>query len=52
MRNFSPDHQWNKYHKAQKQVCETYSLTPSNCVHIALGDRQWEQFPEIKHTTG
>ena len=44
MRNFTPDHQWNKYHTAQQQVCETYSLTPSNCIHIALGDRQWDQF--------
>ena len=44
MRKFSPDHQWNKYNEAQKQVCESYGLTPSNCIHIALGDRQWEQF--------
>lgn len=48
MRNFSPDHQWNKYHKAQQQVCETYELTPSNCVHIALGNEQWQQFHRDK----
>ena len=48
MNNFSPDHQWNKYNKAQQQVCEAYALTPSNCIHIALGDRQWEQFHRDK----
>jgi len=44
MRNFTPDHQWNKYHKAQEKVCETYGLTPSNCVHIALGNEEWSEF--------
>ena len=48
MAHFSPDHQWNKYSKAQKQVCETYNLTPSNCVHIALGDENWLQFNRDK----
>ena len=48
MLNFSPDHQWNKYHKAQQKVCESYALTPSNCVHIALGDDQWKQFHRDK----
>lgn len=44
MQNFSPDYQWNKYHIAQQRVCDTYKLTPSNCVHIALGDNQWNEF--------
>jgi hypothetical protein len=44
MKNFSPDYQWTKYSKAQGKVCATYGLTPSNCLHIALGDRQWDQF--------
>jgi len=48
MTHFSPDHQWNKYHKAQQKVCESYGLTPSNCVHIALGDDQWKQFHRDK----
>lgn len=48
MTHFSPDHQWNKYHKAQQTVCESYGLTPSNCVHIALGDDQWKQFHRDK----
>ena len=48
MAHFSPDHQWNKYHKAQNEVCESYGLTPSNCVHIALGDDQWKQFHRDK----
>jgi len=26
MTHFSPDHQWNKYHKAQQKVCESYGL--------------------------
>ena len=44
MSKFSPDHQWTKYNEAQSKVCATYGLTPSNCIHIALGDNSWSQF--------
>jgi len=44
IRSFTPDYQWKKYNKAQKQVCDTYNLSPSNCIHIALGDKKWSQF--------
>jgi len=44
MKQFTPDHQWNKYYKAQLQVCKQHSLMPSNCVHIALGDKNWSEF--------
>ncbi len=48
MAHFGPDHQWNKYSKAQTKVCETYNLTPSNCIHIALGGENWLQFHRDK----
>ncbi len=44
MKKFSSDYHYLKYRNLQEKVCEKYSLIPSNCVHIALGDEQWKAF--------
>lgn len=45
MKNFGPDTQFEKYRKAQLEICETFELQPSPCVHIATSmDPIWNEF--------
>lgn len=44
MRKFSPDHLVKVYGEAYKQTCNLLGLKETQCVHLALGDDQWEFF--------
>lgn len=44
MEKFSPDFIPNKYRKIQIEVCELLGITPTKCMHLALGDEQWSEF--------
>lgn len=44
MKTFSSDHHFLKYREAQELVCKEYQLSPSQCVHIALGGQSWAEF--------
>lgn len=48
MKEFSPDLAANIYKEHQKQVCEKFGLTPTNTVHIALGNEEWNYFHRDK----
>ena len=41
MEHFGPDYIPNKYRQWQLEICEEAGLTPTNCMHLALGP--WEQ---------
>lgn len=46
MQNLSPDFIPNKYSDIQKQVCAELGLTPTKCMHLALGDgsKKWDHY--------
>jgi len=44
IRNFSPDHAQNKYHKKQKEICSKFNLAPSKSVIFGLGDESFSKF--------
>jgi len=44
MKNFSPDTIPLTYRDIQKTVCNHYGLTPTNTIHLALGDSNWDYF--------
>jgi hypothetical protein len=45
MERFSPDHIPEKYRNWQKDVCHEAGLTPTPCMHLALGkDPEWNQY--------
>lgn len=44
MENFSPDFIPQRYSEVQKYVCEQLGLTPTPCMHLALGDASWDAF--------
>lgn len=44
MQNFSPDTIPNTYRDIQLKACEHYQLTPTNTIHLGLGDSRWEYF--------
>jgi hypothetical protein len=44
MKNFSPDYLYNKYQASYHKACERLGLQPTTCVHLALGDKDWDYF--------
>lgn len=44
MKNFSPDYTPDLYKESQKEICKYFGLTPSNTIHIATGDKNWNYF--------
>ena len=44
MNEFSPDYIHSKYRSAQEAACLKYGLTPTPCIHLALGGEGWEYF--------
>lgn len=44
MLNFNPDTIANTYRDIQLTVCEHYQLMPTNTIHLALGDNNWDYF--------
>jgi hypothetical protein len=40
----SPDYIPNIYRTHQLSICEEFGITPTKCMHIALGDADWEEF--------
>lgn len=40
--HFSPDYIPQKYYKAQQSFCKNLNVTPSNCIQIATGNKEWE----------
>lgn len=48
MKQFSPDLASNIFKEHQKAVCDKFGLIPTNTVHIALGDTDWNYFHRDK----
>lgn len=44
MQNTDPDFIPTKYVEMQRELCAELSLSPSKCIHIALGDDAWESY--------
>jgi hypothetical protein len=44
MEIFPPDHIPNKFSAVQKEVCAELGLTPTKCMHLALGDESWSEY--------
>ena len=44
MKNFGPDYLYYTYEDAYRKVCELFDLTPTPCVHLALGNSSWGEF--------
>lgn len=44
MQSFSPDFIPLRYSNIQKSVCEKLGLTPTKCMHLALGDARWDDY--------
>ncbi len=44
MDNFTPDFIPLRYSAVQKSVCAQLGLTPTPCMHLALGDDTWNSF--------
>ena len=44
MKNYSPDYLYNKYRSAYIKACEHFELAPTKCVHLALGNQDWDAF--------
>lgn len=44
MEKFNPDFIPTKYFKLQQEVCKEVGLTPTPCMHLALGDEKWDEF--------
>lgn len=44
MKKFSPDFLVNKYKAASVQACEILGLSPTPCVHLATGGKDWSHF--------
>ncbi|MCC6138539.1 MAG: hypothetical protein IT287_07890 [Bdellovibrionaceae bacterium] len=41
---FSPDFIPARYQKTQQEVCKALGITPTKCMHLALGDETWSSF--------
>ena len=44
MNQFSPDFIPDKYLSSQRAICEKYGLFATNCMHLALGPAEWDDF--------
>jgi len=44
IKNFSPDHNQNKFYEKQKDVCLKFKFKQSNCVVFGLGDENYSKF--------
>lgn len=44
MQTFSPDFIPERYQSVQKAVCKKLEITPTKCMHLALGDSTWSEF--------
>jgi hypothetical protein len=44
MQRFGPDFLPSKYGYTQQVLCTEYGIVPSNCVHLALGGSDWNEF--------
>lgn len=44
MKKFSPDHVPERFHEIQRSVCREIDVSPSRCMHIALGGPEWDHF--------
>ena len=44
MKKFSPDHNQNKYHKKQIEICNLFDLEPSKCIIFGLGGKKYSKF--------
>ena len=44
IRNFSPDHNQNKFYEKQKEACSKFNFEQSNCVVFGLGDKSYSKF--------
>ena len=44
MKNFGPDTIPNAYRDIQIEVCKHYNLTPTNTMHLALGNESWSHY--------
>lgn len=44
MKKFNPDFLVEKYIDSYKEVCKLFSLKETKCIHLALGDNQWNHF--------
>lgn len=42
MEKFSADHIPNRFRETQREVCAELGLSPSRCMHIAIGDSSWD----------
>ena len=44
MDRFDPDHIPNKFREAQESACFDAQITPTKCMHLALGDKNWGHY--------
>ena len=49
IKNFSPDHNQNKFYEKQKDVCSKFKFERSNCVFFGLGDESYSKFNRGSH---
>jgi len=49
IKNFSPDHNQNKFYEKQKDVCSKFKFEQSNCVVFGLGDENYSKFNRGSH---
>ena len=48
MKKFSPDTVPLTYKNSQQHVCQQLNITPTNTMHIALGDESWKAYQRDK----
>lgn len=44
MNQFGPDHIPERFFEAQRSACRDLGITPSPCMHLALGGAEWNHF--------